>query len=156
MALASTIDAHAADAPGGAVGMDARASAGFVGVDVADAHDHLAVHDEGLDRCPASLRALVQIGAAERRLERFRPQIAQQGMRLGRRGGPLQHAEAARIAKAQALTVGETEIDMIMRSGAVVAGSTRRLPDMPKCSSNTPCSRSNSRYLPRRRSARMC
>jgi len=49
-ARGETFIARQRDAPGGPRGMDAGAVQGLAGVDVADADDDMAVHDEGLDR----------------------------------------------------------------------------------------------------------
>ncbi|MNF63544.1 hypothetical protein D3C84_452500 [compost metagenome] len=89
----------------------------LVGVDVAHPDHHLVVHQELLDGGAAPLGSPPQIVGAEGVGERLRPQLGEQGVRLGGFSGPQQGAETARIVEPQQLAVGELDVHVIVLLG---------------------------------------
>ena len=98
---------------GGAGGMDAGVKQRLVGVDIADAHHHMIVHQHQLDRAAAALSCSDQGVAVKTVGQRFRPQCLQQGVVLDGADMPQHRAETARIAVAQHIGP-QQQIDVIM------------------------------------------
>ena len=95
---------------------------GFGHVDVAHAHHHPLVHQEGLHRRLAATAQPEQVVAVEVLTQRLRAQPGQQRMRLSGRL-PQQAAEAPRVGEAQHATVAhEPDVDVVVRPGRGVAG----------------------------------
>src|SRR5204862_4584043 len=86
------------------------------GVDVADADDAPAVHEERLDLQAAFTGERVQPAAVERARQRLDAQVADQGVRLGRFAGPENRTKAARIAQSHNLWA-EADVYVVMLAG---------------------------------------
>ena len=77
----------------------------------------MVIHQEGLDGGAAPLGAPLQVVGAEGIGQRFRSQLRQQRVRLGRFTGPQQGTEAARIVEPQQLAIFQLDIHMVMFLG---------------------------------------
>jgi len=86
----------------------------FAGVDVADAGDYPAVHQERLYRYPPASRESVQPRGVEAILEGLRTQMFQKRVYEGVIPGPKYGAEAPRIAKTQALAIVHDDVQVIV------------------------------------------
>ena len=105
---------------GGPIRMYSGKKQGFAGVNVAHAHHHLGIHDEGLHRQLTIARAAVQIGTIKAALQGLGTEIADQGMLLGGLRGPEKETEPAGIPQTQAPSLLHDQVQMIVgpwRSG---------------------------------------
>ncbi|KAG0779222.1 hypothetical protein G6F22_010760 [Rhizopus arrhizus] len=102
-----------------------RADAGleqdFGSVDVAHAHHHRLVHQEGLHRRAATTAAGEQVIAIEGIVQRLRAQALQQRVDLAGRL-PQQAAEAARVVEAQQAAIVEADVDVVVRTQRGITG----------------------------------
>jgi NAD(P)-dependent dehydrogenase (short-subunit alcohol dehydrogenase family) len=95
--------------------IDARMKQGLVGVYVADAGNHMAVHDHQLDRCAAAACFPIQHSAIEIRSQRFGADGGKQRMNECIRTSLPQHqSETSRIAQPDHATVVDDQIKVIM------------------------------------------
>jgi len=102
---------------GGALRSDARPKQRLAGVDVADAHHDMAVHDECFDRRRAATGTLVQQPAIETLFQRLDAQRGDQGMQVGSVPGPEQAAETAWIVEAKAKAIRQSQIVVVVLAG---------------------------------------
>ncbi len=109
---------NAATGPGG---MDARLEKGFVGVDVAHAHHHVAVHEEGLHGDAPAARKPIEMLPVKIAGQRFGAEGAQQRMLQGILLRPEHSTETAWIAQPQA-PVAEDQVDVVVLAGRRVWG----------------------------------
>jgi hypothetical protein len=84
---------------------------------LAHSDHHVSVHQERFDRDASTLCARTQVGAVERRVERFRAEFAQQRMEERVAPGPQQRPKATRVAQTQAGAVIQHEIEVVVETG---------------------------------------
>lgn len=95
--------------------MDARPEQAFRGVDVADTDNHMAVHDEALDRAARATGGVVQPLAVEGVAQRLDAEAGEQrALSAGR--NPGDEAEPPRVAVAQQ-PVTEGDVHMVVGAG---------------------------------------
>jgi hypothetical protein len=123
----------------GAARRDARAKQRFARVDVADADHQLRIHDELLDGDAALAGRANRYSASNCSLKGSGASFASSGC-CGGSLGPMQAAEAPRIVKSQHRR-RRRACPSDRAGGGGFAPSTRRLPDMPRCTISVPASK---------------
>ena len=107
-------EAWEADFAGGECGANAGHEEGFAGVDVADADDAVAVHDEGFDGGLAVAGEVVEVAGGEVGAEGFGAEVFEEGMEGGVAVDPLDGAEAAGVVEAEFHAGVEAESDVVV------------------------------------------
>ena len=107
-------EAREADFASGEGGADAGHEEGFAGVDVADADDAVAVHDEGLDGGLAVAGEVVEVAGGEVGAEGFGAEVFEEGMEGGVAMDPLDGAEAAGVVEPEFHAGVEAESDVVV------------------------------------------
>jgi hypothetical protein len=107
-------EAREADFAGGEGGADAGHKEGFAGVDIADADDAVAVHDEGFDGGLAVAGEVVEVAGGEVGAEGFGAEVFEEGVESGVAVDPLDGAEAAWVVEAEFHTGVEAESDVVV------------------------------------------
>src|SRR5690606_4880643 len=105
----------------GAAWTDASAKECLARIDVADADDHLTIHDRLFDRDAPAFQRPRKIRGVELIRERFRRERREERMLERILARPKQAAEAARVVEAQAHGVVEHEVDVIVSERRGVA-----------------------------------
>lgn len=111
------IEALAGDPPGRLQRIQARAKKRLVGVDVPDAGDNTAVHEEGLDRHPAAAGGVEEIGACQSVFQGFRPEARHKRVLQGVAGRPQHPAETPRVMETQAPRSGKEDFQVVVFFG---------------------------------------
>ena len=113
---------------GGALGRDTGAEQRFAGVDVADADDDVAVHDEGFDGGGAAPGTGMEVFAGKALFEGFRAERREKRVLARIFSSPKQAAKAAGVVIAEAEAAGEDEVVMIVLAGRAGGGSDAETP----------------------------
>lgn len=103
-----------ADFAGGEGGANAGHKQGFTGINVANADDTMAVHDQGFDGGLAIAGEVVEMAGGEFRAEGFGAEIFEEGVKSGVAVNPLNGAEAARVVEAEFHSGVEAQGNMVV------------------------------------------